>query len=216
MKVFKEYQLSVIPRIQNHIVDALAVVASLFQIPIYPNRRYHIEVKHRPSSPNNVKYWQVFEDDSHINKFLTLSDEFENLTIDGDREEEKVKDADQNEDVFLTHIADNKIIQWKNNSFPKGLVPLEEPFDHNDVAKCPGMVPSGTEVEDCNIGTDEDPKIIKISTNLPSKAKGYYLALLKEYSKVFASKYEDLKVYDTSVINILYLSRKMKSLLGKS
>lgn len=68
--------------------------------------RYQIEVKHRPSVPDNVKYWQVFEDHSHINKFLTLTNEFESLAIDGDKEEEKVKDAGQNEDVFLTHIAD--------------------------------------------------------------------------------------------------------------
>ena len=62
------------------------------------------------------------------------------------------------------------------------------------------MVPNGTKVEDCNIVTDEDQKIIKISTNLPSEAKGKYLSPLKEYSKVFAWKYEDLKVYDTSLI----------------
>ena len=35
---FKEFQLSIIPRSQNHIVDALVVVASVFKIPIYPNR----------------------------------------------------------------------------------------------------------------------------------------------------------------------------------
>ena len=62
------------------------------------------------------------------------------------------------------------------------------------------MVPNGTKVEDCNIGTNEDPTIIKISTNLPSEAKGKCLSLLKEYSKVFAWKYEDINVYDTSVI----------------
>ena len=62
------------------------------------------------------------------------------------------------------------------------------------------MVPSGTEVKDCNIGTNEDPKIINISKNLPPEAKKDYFALLKKYSKVFAWKYEDLKVYDTLVI----------------
>ena len=62
------------------------------------------------------------------------------------------------------------------------------------------MVPGGTKVEDCNIGTDEDPKIIKIYKNFPPRAKKEYLALLKKYSKVFTWKNEDLKVYDTSVI----------------
>ena len=120
-----------------------------------------------PSVLDNVKYWQVFEDDSHINKFLTLSYEFENLTIDGDEEKENEKETDHNENIFLNHIANKEIIQVKNNSFPKGLVPLEELFDHNDVAKCPRMVPNGTKVEDSNKGTYEDQKIIKISTNFP-------------------------------------------------
>jgi len=42
LKSIEEFQLSFIPRSQNHIVDALAVVASVFKIPIYPNIRYQI------------------------------------------------------------------------------------------------------------------------------------------------------------------------------
>ena len=52
---FIEYQLSVIPRYQNHIDAALAVAANVFEIPIYPNMKYQIEVKHRPTVPDNVK-----------------------------------------------------------------------------------------------------------------------------------------------------------------
>ena len=55
-------------------------------------------------------------------------------------------------------------------------------------------------MEDFNIGTTNDPKLIKISKNLPEKARREYLALLKKYTKVFVRKYEDLKVYDTFVI----------------
>ena len=67
-----------------------------------------------------------------------------------DEEEERVEvievstDNPQPEAKLLTHSGDKEIIQLKNNSFPKGLVPLEELFDHNDVAKPPGVVPSGT------------------------------------------------------------------------
>ena len=106
LESFKEFQLPVSPRSQTHIADSLVVATSVFKIPIYPNRAYQIEVKHRPSVPNNVKYWQVFEDDSHINKFLAMFDEFENLTIDEDEE----KETNQKENNFLNHIADKKII----------------------------------------------------------------------------------------------------------
>jgi hypothetical protein len=36
---FTEYNLSVIPRGKNLIVDALATSASVFKIPIFPNRK---------------------------------------------------------------------------------------------------------------------------------------------------------------------------------
>ena len=62
LEEFSEYNLSKIPRGQNLIVDALATSAFVFKIPIFPNKKYDIEVKHRPTIPDNIKYWQVFED----------------------------------------------------------------------------------------------------------------------------------------------------------
>ena len=53
---FNEDQLIVLPRDQNAIADALAISASNFEIPIHPNKKYEIKVKHRPSVPDNVKY----------------------------------------------------------------------------------------------------------------------------------------------------------------
>ena len=61
-----EYQFVVIPREHNVIADALAVSASLFKIPIHPNKKYEIEVKDMPTVPDNLKYWQVFEDDKYV------------------------------------------------------------------------------------------------------------------------------------------------------
>ena len=56
----------VVPKEQNAIADALAVSTSLFKIPIHPNKKYEIEVKHKPVVPGNLKYWQVFEDDKQV------------------------------------------------------------------------------------------------------------------------------------------------------
>jgi hypothetical protein len=63
LEEFSEYNLSVIPRGKNQIVDALATSASVFKITIFPNRKYEIEVQHWPVVPDNIKYWQVFEDE---------------------------------------------------------------------------------------------------------------------------------------------------------
>jgi hypothetical protein len=56
----------VIPRGGNLIVDALATSASVLKIPIFLNKKYEIEVKHRPSVPDKMKYWKIFEDDKHV------------------------------------------------------------------------------------------------------------------------------------------------------
>ena len=63
------------------IADALAISANLFKIPIHPNKKYEIEVKHRPAVLDNLTYWQVFEDDKHVERFLTTSGEFENCLV---------------------------------------------------------------------------------------------------------------------------------------
>jgi hypothetical protein len=46
------------------------------------------------------------------------------------------------------------------------MVPLENIFDSNDVSRSPKVAPRDDEVEECNIGTEEDPKVIKISKSL--------------------------------------------------
>ena len=79
---FKEYNIYVIPRNQNSIIDALDVTSININIPVYPNKKYEIEVKHRPTVPDNIKYWKVFEDDKQINMLLSLSEEFKNMVID--------------------------------------------------------------------------------------------------------------------------------------
>ena len=55
------------------IADTFAVAASTFKIPLHPHDKYTIKMKHRPAIPDNIKYWQVFENDVHIETFLTLS-----------------------------------------------------------------------------------------------------------------------------------------------
>jgi hypothetical protein len=54
----------------------------------------------------------------------------------------------------------------KNNTIPKGLVPLEKLFDDNDVAKNPRVTPNESEVDEFNIGTDKEPKFVKLSKSL--------------------------------------------------
>ena len=53
---------------------------------------------------------------------------------------------------------------------------------------------------ECNIGTPEEPKFVKLSRSLTEEQRIGYTDLLREFSEVFTWTYEDLKTYDTSVI----------------
>ena len=154
---FTEYTLSLIPREKNMIVDALATSASVFKIPINPNKKYEVQVKHKPTILDNVRHWKVFEDDKQICIFLVMAGEFENTHID---EENLFMYEDQNSasQEYLNVIIEEEILQLKN-CIPKGLVPLEDIFDKNGITKTLKVTPNSDEVEDYNKGTEADPKI---------------------------------------------------------
>ena len=79
---FMFFELSYIPRDMNHLVDSLDVSVSLFFPPLPPRLSYDIQVKYRPSLPDNVKFWKVFDNDDELSKFLQLVDEFSDIHID--------------------------------------------------------------------------------------------------------------------------------------
>lgn len=60
---FLAFNIQSMMREGNKIFDSLVVVARNFKPPQNLLLRYEVEVKQRPSTPNNVKHYQVFEDD---------------------------------------------------------------------------------------------------------------------------------------------------------
>ena len=58
-------------------------------------------------------------------------------------------------------------------------------FDFNDIARKPKMETTKTNVEECNIGNIEKPKMIKLSKTLPPHIKQKYIELFIEFKDVF-------------------------------
>jgi ribonuclease HI len=56
---FLAFNISFIPREENTMADFLAISASNFRIPLSPKIRYDVEVRYRPSIPDNIKHWKV-------------------------------------------------------------------------------------------------------------------------------------------------------------
>ena len=81
------------------------------------------------------------------------------------------------EDKLEERIAGHKFLQLKGNVIPRGLVPLERLFNKNDVPLQPNKVVAKNQVEDLNLGTEEDPKIVKLSRKVPDEYKQLYQKL---------------------------------------
>jgi ribonuclease HI len=199
---FTSVKFHFVPRAENQQADALAKAASTFDPPTSFNLKYHIQLRHRPSIPDNVQHWQVFEDDEQLRKFLETVDEFSETCYDQENQDDPFWIMQEGEDVkeFHDKIANHRMLVLKNNQIPKGLIPLERLFNKDDIPSKSTLQPQPEEVEDCNIGTVNNPKNLKLSRFLSIENKNKYTELLKRYKDVFAWSYEDLKTYDTSVI----------------
>lgn len=56
---------------------------------------------------------------------------------------------------------------------------MERIFDEDDVAKKPNIAPDDEQMEDCNLGTQQDPKMVKLSAALSIDDRGKYVQILK-------------------------------------
>jgi hypothetical protein len=157
--------------------------------------------RHRTTIPDNIKHWQVFSDDLELQRFLQTIDEFSNISIDQEIQEGENNELEnQQTSHLLKTVAGHDIVELKTNHIPRGLVPLERLFDSNDVSREAAMKNQEEEITYCNIGTTENPKIIKLSKALAVEQRDRYVSLIKRFVDTFAWSYEDLKTFDTDII----------------
>ena len=78
MDWFDALNLQKIPREMNGVADKLAVAASTLQpLDEMINGNGKMEINSRPSIPDNVNHWQVFNDDKQLLRFIHNLQEFE-------------------------------------------------------------------------------------------------------------------------------------------
>jgi ribonuclease HI len=140
IKKFDDFSIEAIPREENHLADNLAVSASTLQH-FKEIGLYKVEVNFRPSLPDNLEHWQVFDSEDQISHFLQNEGEFSETQIN-----------------LLAEGENIDIIDIPNGPLPKGIVPLEILFDQNDMYKGKASSNIEDEVIEFNIGTKESPK----------------------------------------------------------
>jgi ribonuclease HI len=177
--------LIAIPREQNSKADELAVVASTLQLPDnLIEENISIEVIFRPLVPDNMNHWQVFDDDKQVIKFLTHMHEFSDFGIN-------IKEEGCN---YTGNVDEVK-------TPPGRVVSLERDFDkldgHKQKEDSKKKLCDHLEVD---IGTKEEPRMVKIGKTTPIEERNEIVKLLKEYRDVLAFSYDELKVYREDVI----------------
>ena len=146
MEFFDALNIESIPTDQNSVADKLAVSTSTLQPSEEMLGGYcPLEIKFRPSMPDNVEHWQVFKDDEQILKFINSIDEFSNFKAN---EQEQGKECQKEGKQF-------------DNPMPRGFVALENIFDRQDRRKNNiNQMKPGDYIE-VNIGSENEPKMIK-------------------------------------------------------
>jgi ribonuclease HI len=183
-KYFEMVTIKAVPREENYVADALVVSASTLQPCDVPLQNLcKMEVLFRPSILDNLKHWQVFEDDDQIIRFMENSREFTYSQVN-----------------FFANSMDLDVVNLQNKTLPKGCVPLEHLFDRHNVFKGKKPKKQIDEALEFNIGREMDPRIVKIGKGTTEKERMEILEIIREFKDTFACNYDELKAYRGDVI----------------
>ena len=91
----------------------------------------------------------MFENNGELSEFLQLVDELFDIHID----QENLNLEESKQLKLKDKVTEHDIIQFPSNHMPRGLVPLEELFDHNDVPFKPAKRELDPAIQEHNIGS---------------------------------------------------------------
>lgn len=161
--MFDSFKIVYHDRSFNDSTDKLVFLGSKFgNCTISPYCEYNIEVLTRPGVPENIKHWQVFNDDAQVQRFLQNHGDFVDQNIDW---EPMVCVTEGRETLF-----GKDIIQLKTNTIPIGLFALESNFDNVDYI-INRKISASRDAEDHNLGTSDKPRKVWFSRNLNKEEK---------------------------------------------
>lgn len=124
LKSFDKFTIVSIPCNQNSEADVLANVTSKL---IHSNdlltTSFSIQLLFRPSIPDDITNFRVFNDDEQVINFLTPQYTFKESTID---------DHEHDEQINNQNMKDSQQEKVKENFLPNSVVRLEKLFDFQD------------------------------------------------------------------------------------
>ena len=192
MNKFEAFNIKSIPHTLNHEDDMLANVASsLCPSDDFSHENFSVELIYRPSVPDNITNWRVFEDDEQIINFLHSEDTFKGSVIDDEQHE------------TLLQASTSKEKPEHSNIIPKNIVRLEKLFDLQEKFRRPTNTKTRSSTllyEAMNLGTEQNPKNFNLGKNCTQAKRVAFVKLFTGFKDVFTWTYEDLNAYDMKII----------------
>jgi hypothetical protein len=159
---FKSFNIIAIPRVKNILFNSLAITTSrLSPLEDYEDSWFTVELLYKPSVPNNISNWKVFEGDEQIINILTNQDNFKDLAIDDEVFQEQSMENDPR--------TDQPIDKSKSHTIPKGISNLENLFDLKEIFKGSKIAKTGSSYpmhENINLGTPKNPKNVNLDKTI--------------------------------------------------
>jgi ribonuclease HI len=175
---FSAFNINSIPRSNNTEADLLANVASKL-LPaegLSPNA-FFVELLFRPSVPDNITNWRVFDDDQQIINFMHMEETFQGAVIDEQMHNDNLHDF-----TVIPNPKPSEALSDMVNSLPKSVARLEKFYDFEDKFKktvnCKTNSSSLT-YEKVNLGTSENPQYINLGWGCSKQEKATFVKLFK-------------------------------------
>jgi hypothetical protein len=127
MNKFFSFNINSIPRLNNSEAN---VASKLFPAEGLSVDAFSIELLFRPSIPDNITNWRVFDDDQQIISFLHMEETFQGAVIDECTHDENIWDFTVIPDLRSPESSSDLV-----NSIPKYVVRLEKFYDLQDKFK---------------------------------------------------------------------------------
>jgi ribonuclease HI len=161
MNKFSAFNINSIPILNNVKADLLANVASkLLPAEGLSPKAFSVELLFRPSIPDNITNWRVFDDDQQIIKFLHMEETFQGAVID-----EQTHDDNLHDFTVIPNPKSPEALSDMVNFIPKSVVRLEKFYDFEDKFKktvnCKTNS-SSLSYKKVNLGTSENPQCINL------------------------------------------------------
>jgi hypothetical protein len=175
---------------------------------IPPNDGFSIEMMFKTYVQDTITNWRVFYSDMQIINFLTSSDTFQDLVIYDEVHQQELQNYREETNKIKTNCVSRNILTLDKLFYlhSKFRMPTNPKTNHSTMMHFFK-----------NLGTPEHPNYVNLGACCLEIEKDTFTKLFKKYRYVFSWMYDELKTYDTQIIqHLIPIKERCQAILEKA